>query len=145
MGYELHITRREDWADTETQDIPLEEWLAYVDSDIELELTNRYDVKIGTETQFQNRPGYCEWNAHPTGKEPNARPWFSFWEGSIDTKSQDAPTIRKMIQIASALNAKVHGDEGEIYTEEYLAELESEEKQKTVYRQQEKKSWWKFW
>lgn len=43
------------------------------------------------------------------------------------------------------MNAKVQGDDGEIYTVEYLAELESEEKPKTVYRQQEKKAWWKFW
>jgi len=145
MGYELHITRQEDWADTETTDISLDEWLAYVSSDIELVLTNGYDIKIGTETEFQNRPGYCEWNAHPTEKEPNARPWFSYWKGSIDTKNPDAQTIRKMMQIASALNAKVQGDDGETYTEEYLAELESEEKPKALLRQQEKKAWWKFW
>jgi hypothetical protein len=145
MGYELHITRRDDWADTETPDIPIDEWLAYVHSDNELELTNGYEIKIGTETEFQNRPGYCEWNSHPTEKEPNARPWFSYWKGSIDTKNPDAPTIRKMIQIASSLNAKVQGDDGEIYTEEYLTELENQEKLKAAYRQQEKKAWWKFW
>ena len=119
MGYELHITRREDWADTETPDISFEEWLTYVKSDKELELTNGYDIKIGSETQFQNRPGFCEWNAHPTEKGPNARPWFSYWKGSIDTKNPDAPTIRKMIQIASVLQAKVQGDDGEFYTEGY--------------------------
>lgn len=145
MGYELHITKREHWADTETPDIPLDEWLAYVNRDIELGLTNDYDIKNGTETQFQNRTGYCEWNAHPTEKEPNARPWFSYWKGSIDTKNPDAPTIRKMIQIALALNAIVQGDEGEIYTEETLAELESAEEPKGSSRQQEKKAWWKFW
>jgi len=145
MGYELHITRRDNWFDTETSDISMEEWLAYVNSDKELELTNGYDIKVGSETQFQNNPGFCEWNAHPTEKEPNARPWFSFWEDSIDTKNPDAPTIRKMIQIASALGAKVQGDDGELYTEEYLAELESAEKQKVTERQTEKKVWWKFW
>jgi len=145
MGYDLHITRKEDWADTETADISIEEWLSYVNSDEELVLTNGYDIKIGSETEFQNRPGYCEWNAHPTEKEPNARPWFSYWEGSIYTKNPDAPTIRKMMQIASALNAKVQGDEGELYTEEYLAELESAEEGKTSSIQQEKKAWWKFW
>src|SRR4051794_26538585 len=111
MGYELHITRRVDLADTETSDIPIEDWLAYINSDKELELTNGYEVKIGEETQFQNRPGYCEWNAHPTYKEQNSRSWFAYWRGSIDTKNPDVATIRKMIQIASALNSMVQGDD----------------------------------
>lgn len=145
MGYDLHITRQEHWADEETSSIPLDEWLAYVDSDKELELTNGYDIKIGSETQFQDRPGFCEWNAHPTERLPNARPWFAYWKGSIDTKNPDAPTILKMMQIASVLNAKVQGDDGEFYTEEYLAELQSAEESNKPSRRQSKKSWWKFW
>ena len=145
MGYDLHITRQEHWADEETSNIPLDEWLAYVDSDNELELTNGYDINIGLETQFQNRPGFCEWNAHPTERILNARPWFAYWKGSIGTKNPDAPIIRKMMQIASVLNAKVQGDDGEFYTEEYLTELEIAEKPKTSSRQQNKKLWWKFW
>jgi hypothetical protein len=145
MGYELHITRRDDWADTETPGIPLDDWLAYANSDNELEWTKEYDIKIGTETEFQNRPGYWEWNAHPTEKEQNARSWFSYWEGNIDTKNPDTSTIRKMIQIASALNAKVQGDDGEIYTDEYLAEFKNEEEPKSVYREHEKKASWRFW
>src|SRR5688572_7748168 len=58
MGYELHITRREHWANAETSGISLDEWLSYVDGDRELELTNGYSIKIGSETAFQNRPGY---------------------------------------------------------------------------------------
>ena len=145
MGYELHITRRENWADTETSNISLTEWLAYVSHNKELELTNSYEIEIGSETQFQNRPGYCEWNAHPVHNELNARPWFSYWEGIIDTKNPDAPTIRKMMQIASALNAKVQGDEGEIYTEEYLAKMLLEEEQVQLSMRADKKPWWKFW
>lgn len=148
MGYELHITRREHWADTETPDISIDEWLTYVRNDSELELTNGYDIKIGSETLHQDRPGFCEWNAHPTEREPNSRPWFSYWEGSIDTKNPDAATIRKMMQIASALNAKVQGDDGEFYTEENVSEMEREEKakaQKPSARQQIRQPWWRFW
>jgi hypothetical protein len=145
MGYDLHITRRAYWSDTDNPDILLNEWMAYVHGDNELELTNEYEIKIGTEAEFQNLPGYCEWNAHPTEKEPNARPWFSYRKGSIDSKNPDDPTIRKMIQIALSLNAQVQGDDGEIYTEEYLTELKSEEQPKASYEQQENKAWWKFW
>ena len=123
----------------------IREWLFNVNSDKELELTNGYNIKIGSEKEFQNRPGYCEWNAHPVHNEPTARPWFAYWKGIIDTKNPDAPTIRKMMQIASLLNAKVQGDEGEIYTEEYLHEMLLEEEQLQSSMQQDKKPWWKFW
>lgn len=145
MGYELHITGRENWADTETPDISIDEWLDYVNSDKDLELTNGYDIKVGSETWHKDRPGYCEWKTHPTEQEPNSRPWFSYWKGSVDTKNPDAPTIRKMMQIALALNAKVQGDDGEFYTEEYLVEMERDEEQKSTSRKEINRPWWKFW
>jgi len=43
-----------------------------------------------------------------------------------------------MMQIALALDAYVQGDDGEIYTEEYLVEIEK-------LRKQQKKPWWKLW
>ena len=47
MGYELHIVRRNDWDDyEENSNISLDEWLAYVQLDNELELTNGYQIKI---------------------------------------------------------------------------------------------------
>ena len=145
MGYELHITRRDHWADTEIVDIPIDEWLSYIKTDNELELTNGYEIKIGSESQFQNRPGYCEWNAHPTEKDPDSRPWFAYWNGSIDTKNPDVPTIRKMLIIASSLNAKVQGDDGEFYDEDSLKELEKFQMQRSSSVQKYKKPWWKFW
>ncbi|MGO0931982.1 hypothetical protein ACTPED_20320, partial [Clostridioides difficile] len=102
--------RREHWADPETSDISFEEWLIYVNSDRELELM-----------EGESSQGYCEWNTHPTERAPNSRPWFSYWNGNIDTKNPDAPTIRRMIGIASVLNAKVQGDD---YTQShYLNKL----------------------
>ena len=66
MGYDLHIVRRKDWDDyEEDSDISLEEWLAYVQTDDELELTNGYQIKIpGVENSFQNVPGFCNWTGH---------------------------------------------------------------------------------
>ena len=47
MGYELHIVRRLDWEDDEEySNISLEEWLSYVQSDEELELTNGYKINV---------------------------------------------------------------------------------------------------
>ncbi len=123
MGYDLHITRREHWADTDVPDISLDEWLSYIKTDSELELRNESEIISGSENNFENRPGFCEWNSHPTERDPTSRPWFAYWKGSIETKNPDAPTIRKMIQIATALNAKVQGDDGEFYNEEYFTKL----------------------
>jgi hypothetical protein len=145
MGYELHVTRREHWADTEAPDILMDEWLTYVNSDPELELTNGYDLKMGAETSYQDSPGFCGWNAHPTEKEANSRPWFAFWKGSIETKNPDAPTIRKMMKVASALGAHVQGDDGEIYTEDYLLQMENAEQKRSATNRTVIKPWWKFW
>ncbi|MCA9419072.1 MAG: hypothetical protein KC917_22550 [Candidatus Omnitrophica bacterium] len=38
MGYDLHITRAEEWIYNEGREISKEEWLAYVESDPELSL-----------------------------------------------------------------------------------------------------------
>lgn len=132
MGYELHITRRNDWADTEAPDISLDEWLSYIKTDAELELTNGYEIKIGSESQFQNNPGYCQWNAHPTKRDHSSRPWFSYFRGSIDTKNPDVATIRKMMQMSLSLNAKVQGDDGEFYDEDLLVKLEKWEKKNQI-------------
>jgi hypothetical protein len=145
MGYELHIIRREHWETLETSNISLDEWLNYVKSDKELELTNGYSIKIGSEIVFRNRPGFCEWKTDQSKKEFIPRPWLSYHKGSIDTKNPDPPTIRKMMQIAAAIGAKVQGDDGEFYTEEYLRQMKITEKQESSIRAKENKSWWKFW
>lgn len=37
MGYDVHVTRREFWADEEGSEITLEEWLSYISHDTEIE------------------------------------------------------------------------------------------------------------
>ena len=55
-----------------------------------------------------------------------------------------------MIQIASALNAKVQGDDGEYYDKSYFNKKEKEinEELRELTEQKklfDKKHWWKFW
>lgn len=133
MGYELHIMRRFDFEDAEEESsITLSEWLNYVRSDSELELTDGYVVKIpGLTEHFQNKPGFCEWKGH-SALDAAYKPWFDFGHGMISTKNPDEETIRKMIKMADAFNAKVLGDDGEIYTV-------------LDYPEPRRKPWWKFW
>ena len=38
MGYDLHVTRADDWTESESSPITLNEWLAYVEEDPEMRL-----------------------------------------------------------------------------------------------------------
>jgi hypothetical protein len=100
MGYDLHITRAEDWPQSEQNPITLEEWLAVVEEDPEL----------------------APWDAYPnshfalwSGDSKHEHPWMDWSRGKIYSKNPDAPLIRKMVSIARRLNARVIGQESEVY------------------------------
>ena len=143
MGYELHIVRKKNFDDFEEEsDIYLDEWLSFVEADPELELTNGYVIKIpGMENEFQNIPGFCIWNAHPTMKGEEC-PWLDYGFGGISTKHPDDYLIQKMISIAANLKGKVQGDDGELYDESYFLPKENSTHPKS---EPPKKNWWKFW
>jgi hypothetical protein len=100
MGYELHIVRQNDYEDGEEEsNISLDEWLAYVATDKELELTNGYEMNIpGIETTWQDRPGFCDWLGHPRSNAGTI-PWFDFGSGCIITKYPDSDTIKTTLSI----------------------------------------------
>lgn len=50
------------------------------------------------------------WMNHPSHVVP-----FWFMDGAIDTKNPDKATIKKMVELAGKLNAKVLGEEDEEY------------------------------
>jgi hypothetical protein len=145
MGYDLHITRKDDWSDDDKEkEIALSEWLAYIDADQDLVLSDGYRIKVpGSDTESMAAPGYCEWTSHPSQE----RPCFDYWRGCISTKNPDEDVTRKMLSIAEVLGAKVQGDDGEIYT------LSADNQILTGYpgnefltaNKQAGKPWWKFW
>lgn len=145
MGYDLHIVRRSDWDDYEEEsNISLKEWLAYVQSDKELELTNGYQIKIpGVANSFQNVPGFCNWTGHSI-KINDDKPWFDFGYGMISTKYPDDETIKKMITIADKFHGKVQGDDGEFYDESYFLNKTNGSTPHTKNKI-DKKPWWKLW
>lgn len=147
MGYNLYITRKEEWFEEQSNNnISLDEWLSYIQSsNSELELSDVDTVKLQeVEIKPQVGPGFCKWTAHPTNK----RPWFLYFEGNIETKYPDELTIKKMISIAQDLNAKVQGDDGETY--KLSADNEILSNSTEVWNivapgKKVKKPWWKFW
>ncbi|MBS1509462.1 MAG: hypothetical protein JST86_01380 [Bacteroidetes bacterium] len=120
MGYELHIIRQNDYDnENERSNITLDEWIKYIQSDSELNLTNGFHINFPgkPEVSWRESLGFCEWVAHPG---PAPFPWFDFGLGSISAKYPDRHTIGKMIKIAQVLNAKVIGDDGEYWDETYF-------------------------
>jgi hypothetical protein len=118
MGYELHIIRQNDYYDeNERSNITLNEWLKYVESDKELNLTNGFN--LGLDFGWQESPGFCEWIDYPKA-DTDTIPWFIYTEGIVSTKYPDKHTIGKMVKIAGVLNAKVIGDDGEYWDETYF-------------------------
>jgi len=101
MGYDVHITRAESWAENEGYWISPEEWLRVVEEDEELRL----------DPHPSNGPYMAIWN----GPSENPEPWFDWSDGNVFTKNPDAPLLAKMIELAGRLKAKVQGDDGEVY------------------------------
>ena len=154
MGYEIHIVRQTDYEDGEEEsNISLEEWLAYVKTDEELELIDGYQVNIPEDQPaWQKASGFCEWMGHPRS-DADTIPWFDYGHGCISTKYPDEHTIKKMIRIAHSLNARVRGDDFEYYDETYNANGANpipDQNTLTDTRQSgestnTQKPWWKFW
>ncbi len=116
MGYDVHITRAEHWTESDSTPIALDEWLSYVSSDHEMRLDNfaEADVGGGEVLRYENE-GLAVWTAY-SGHDVNGNmAWMNYRRGNVTVKNPDDEILRKMRRIASALGAKVMGDEGELY------------------------------
>jgi len=98
MGYDLHITRAGDWSESEDAPIALAEWLAVAAADPELT------------AMPENGDAFFA-----IGEPDDAMGWFNWFEGNVFTKNPDKRILAKMLVLASRLDAKVQGDDGEPY------------------------------
>jgi len=153
MGYDLHITRSEEWFDENPENpITLDEWYAIIAADPELVLNEKsYRAGDTDENNSMSNKGFTDWIKHPNGELT----WFDYSEGTIYTKNPDYYTIKKMLNFAGQLNAFVIGDDCEKYqmkgdkiivikddgTTSVLEYFEHEPYQYMA----PKKPWWRFW
>jgi hypothetical protein len=100
MGYDLHVTRKEYWCDETGPEISLDEWIRYVRSDGEVQ-------------PDPDNPGDENWIV-VLGVDS----WPLWWSttGEVYTKNPEDAMTQKLISIASVLNARVLGDDEEIYS-----------------------------
>ena len=115
MGYDLHITRADNWFDSETAPISLDEWAAYVAADPEMRMDGFAEAKVDGYILRTENDGLAVWVAYSGhGKDGNMA-WFDYCDGRIVVKNPDDEIIDKMKRIAAYFHAAVLGDEGEAY------------------------------
>ncbi len=98
-GYDLHVTRKEYWADKGGAVITYTEWQSYVQRDGAIQKDSQnseYDFIVMTNG-----------DSFPI--------WYNPRLGELSTKNPSDVAIEKLKQIANELKAKVQGDDGELY------------------------------
>jgi hypothetical protein len=139
MGYDIHITRKENWFDeNDSNEIKLTEWTDYIKSDKEMRLDNQASATTdnGDQVTYENN-GLAVWTSYSKNGLGDNYAWFDFRAGNVTVKNPDEEIKNKMIDIADRLNAKVQGDDGETYDTKVLSR---DNPVKT-----DKRPWWKFW
>lgn len=107
MSYDVHVTRRNNWIDKDGKPITEQEWIKYIKSDPEMELRTekRSDGVHGKAVGIWLR-----------GNEGEGMPVYWDKRGEVILyEPRDDVQIKKMFAIAEALNAKLQGDDGEVY------------------------------
>ncbi|MCP4148723.1 MAG: hypothetical protein GY757_13330 [bacterium] len=139
MGYEIHITRAEDWLDSENSPISLEEWVAFIEKNDDFRLDGYAETTSnqGVTIRVENA-GLAVWTAYSDHEEGKRMVWFNYCNGRIVVKNPDKEIIKRMYRVARYFNAAVQGDDGEIYNEKGKSELSEQPGN-------QKKKWWKFW
>ena len=134
MGYDVHITRREDWHDEDGPEITRAEWFHLVSRDPSLQLSREVIVENdqGEQVSLQE-PTLTLWLEWPGRDEGRAESILWHSNGNIYAKNPDRETLRKMYLIAGVLQAKVQGDDGEVYNAG------------GVVTDTQARRWWKVW
>jgi hypothetical protein len=102
VSYDLRITRKPHLAEDDGPQIALQEWLELIASDEELTL----------DSDNNNGSGFAVWT-----HEGDPTDWFDFDEetGCLFSSSPTDAGVDKMVELALRLNARVQGQDGEIY------------------------------
>lgn len=113
MSYDLHITKATDWPQSSLLPITECEWQDAVANDAQLRLETTLiavNPKTGESIQINN-PLMASWTDPASGEKH----FFYYSCGEVTVNNPSESAIQKMKSVASALAARVQGDEGEWY------------------------------
>jgi hypothetical protein len=148
MGYDIHITRQENWFDEDsTRQISSNEWESILSSDNEMRLDGFAEATTANgETIRVSSKGLSVWTKYSGNGLNGNYAWFHYSRGNIVCKNPDDEIISKMLDFAERLNAKVQGDEGEIYERSFNNKISHRHiTEGNDIQKDSKKHWWKFW
>ena len=145
MGYDVHISRKDEWFSDEGNEISLDEWKQYVESDPDMRLDNFAEAKTPEGVLRVESEGLSVWVGYSGHEADGNMAWFEYYDGNIKVKNPDEEILKKMFSIAQSLDAKVQGDECEIYDENGQSNLEELRKQGEATGDEHSKKWWQFW
>jgi hypothetical protein len=115
MGYDIRITRAENWTESDSNPITLDEWLRYLDGDPEMRLDYFAEADVGGGILRYENNRLAVWTAYSGHGVKGNMAWFDYRRGRVVVKNPDDEILGKMQRIASTLSAKVVGDEGECH------------------------------
>lgn len=143
MGYDLHITRRENWFEEEADAIAVEEWLDLVRSDPEMRLDGYAEATVGGGSVLRvDDPTMAVWIGYSKHGQSGNMAWLWHAHGNVVAKNPDQEIRRKMWLLSSRLSAKLQGDDGELYGAD--GEPIGTEAT-TATASPRSKPWWRFW
>ena len=146
MGYELYISRNDEWWDEEVGGgISLSEWSSLIDADDTMRMDGFAEVDLpdGSTLRTENE-GLAVWTQYAGNEVGGNQAWFDFRHHAIVVKNPDQAILTKMLEIAAKQNAMVIGDEGEQYnspTDHGVPTRTAVLKAKSAHS----KPWWMFW
>ena len=116
MSYKVHITRKSNWFADDGLCISCDKWLQYVLNDPEMRADGYAKVLLPDNSTLRiDHPGIAVWTTYSGHRDGGNMAWFTHFEDRVTVKNPEEEILAKMHQIASALSAKVQGDDGEEY------------------------------
>lgn len=132
MGYNLYISRKDEWFDEHGEEIELDEWLAVIETDPHL--TPHVEMAA-------TDPSAAVWS----GEDGMGRMWFWMSDGNIVGKNARPDALAKMHKLSIVLDARLVGDEGEIYDAAGNASHPDFPTPDMTKAGTHARPWWKFW
>lgn len=119
MVREVYITRKKEWFESGSENnIPMDDWMAFVKNDPDMRLDNFTMVKLENGEMFKyDNPGTAVFLHRKCGEMDTCEIVFEYISGNIRVNDPDNDTMEKIKHIAYKLNAHVQA-ESEAETEE---------------------------